>query len=332
MRVLKLYILCEGVPPVHYPMPEVIPSLSCSHAFLHELQAVSPGYRIVVQQVAFYQLHRFHGEMDDTEELDWKSLPAPDKEVVKKEIKKWFLVNYKPSSKACLSRDAVYEHFISFCQRKNLPTGSKTTLTLIIAKLYSHVYLRRKGQRNKNKYYYCGIDIDPKSSDYKRVAQARLINDEPIKIPKAVKAGSGDSNGAGTSSSVTKEKEQPNLGNIWSSLLPAEKKKSRATTEQWLKKDFEVSPAMCLLRHNVYSCYVEFCKGKNITPAPQAVFGKMLLKKFPGMIARRLGVRGDSKYYYMGIDVCEDSKFHAKFDAEKIVDRPTLSVDVTQPS
>ena len=28
-------------------------------------------------------------EMDDTEELDWKSLPAPDKEVVKKEIKKW---------------------------------------------------------------------------------------------------------------------------------------------------------------------------------------------------------------------------------------------------
>ena len=30
-------------------MPEVTLSLSCSHAFLLELQAVSPGYRIVVQ-------------------------------------------------------------------------------------------------------------------------------------------------------------------------------------------------------------------------------------------------------------------------------------------
>ena len=30
-------------------MPEVTPSLSCCHAFLLELQAASPGYRIVVQ-------------------------------------------------------------------------------------------------------------------------------------------------------------------------------------------------------------------------------------------------------------------------------------------
>ena len=49
MRALKLYILCEGVPPVYYTVPEVMPSLSCIHAFLLEVQAVSAGYRIVVQ-------------------------------------------------------------------------------------------------------------------------------------------------------------------------------------------------------------------------------------------------------------------------------------------
>ena len=51
MRALKLHTLasCDGVTPVYYPVPEVMPSLSCSHAFLLEFQAVSPGYRIVVQ-------------------------------------------------------------------------------------------------------------------------------------------------------------------------------------------------------------------------------------------------------------------------------------------
>ncbi|KAK2194067.1 hypothetical protein NP493_3g11033 [Ridgeia piscesae] len=83
--------------------------------------------------------------------------------------------------------------------------------------------------------------------------------------------------------------------------------------------DFEISPATCLLRQTVYNCYIKFCKDKDLMCAPQAMFGVLLLKKFRRLTSRRLGVRGDSRYYYMGIDVREDSKFHAKLSANKIV-------------
>ena len=42
-----------------------------------------------------------------------------------------------------------------------------------------------------------------------------------------------------------------------------------------LESDFEFNPAMCLQRNTVYCCYVEFCREKNISPANQAIFGKV---------------------------------------------------------
>ncbi|KAK2194066.1 hypothetical protein NP493_3g11032 [Ridgeia piscesae] len=130
--------------------------------------------------------------MDD--ELDWNSLSTPDKKIVKAEIREWLVENYKPSVDACLCRDSVYEHYVIFSQLRNLPTGGKHCLTKILSRLYSHMYLRRKGPRNKNKYYYCGIDIDPKSNGYKMVSRTRLVSDEPIEIPETVQHAHGDSN------------------------------------------------------------------------------------------------------------------------------------------
>ena len=42
-----------------------------------------------------------------------------------------------------------------------------------------------------------------------------------------------------------------------------------------LQNDFEFNPAMCLQRNTVYCCYVQFCREQNISPANQAIFGKV---------------------------------------------------------
>jgi len=39
------------------------------------------------------------------------------------------------------------------------------------------------------RYYYCGIDIDPKSNGYKMVSRTRLVSDEPIEVSVLVKVG-----------------------------------------------------------------------------------------------------------------------------------------------
>ena len=46
------------------------------------------------------------------------------------------LGNYKLSRESCLGRDALYEHYVSFCQCRDLPPGNKSTLTLVFTSIY----------------------------------------------------------------------------------------------------------------------------------------------------------------------------------------------------
>ncbi|KAK9542736.1 hypothetical protein VZT92_000572 [Zoarces viviparus] len=64
----------------------------------------------------------------------------------------------------------------------------------------------------------------------------------------------------------------------------------------WIRHHLEEYPETSLPKQEVYDEYKSFCDNLNYQPLSAADFGKMMKNVFPNMKARRLGMRGKSKY------------------------------------
>lgn len=60
-------------------------------------------------------------------------------------------------------------------------------------------------------------------------------------------------------------------------------------------------------RNRVYSKYAERCGTDRVIPLNPASFGKLVRVIFPGIQTRRLGVRGESKYHYVDLELINDN-------------------------
>ncbi|XP_055010279.1 DNA-binding protein RFX7 [Boleophthalmus pectinirostris] len=69
----------------------------------------------------------------------------------------------------------------------------------------------------------------------------------------------------------------------------------------WIRNHLEEFPETSLPKQEVYDEYKSFCDNLNYHPLSAADFGKMMKNVFPNMKARRLGMRGKSKYCYSGL-------------------------------
>ncbi|XP_034045727.1 DNA-binding protein RFX7-like [Thalassophryne amazonica] len=69
----------------------------------------------------------------------------------------------------------------------------------------------------------------------------------------------------------------------------------------WIQSHLEEYPETSLPKQEVYDEYKSFCDNLNYHPLSAADFGKMMKNVFPNMKARRLGMRGKSKYCYSGL-------------------------------
>ncbi|XP_032415876.1 DNA-binding protein RFX7 isoform X1 [Xiphophorus hellerii] len=69
----------------------------------------------------------------------------------------------------------------------------------------------------------------------------------------------------------------------------------------WIRDYLEEYPETSLPKQEVYDEYKSFCDNLNYHPLSAADFGKMMKNVFPNMKARRLGMRGKSKYCYSGL-------------------------------
>uniref|UniRef100_A0A8C7ZPU3 Regulatory factor X7a n=1 Tax=Oryzias sinensis TaxID=183150 RepID=A0A8C7ZPU3_9TELE len=68
----------------------------------------------------------------------------------------------------------------------------------------------------------------------------------------------------------------------------------------WIRDHLEEYPETSLPKQEVYDEYKSFCDNLNYHPLSAADFGKMMKNVFPNMKARRLGMRGKSKYPLLG--------------------------------
>lgn len=109
-----------------------------------------------------------------------------------------------------------------------------------------------------------------------------------------------------TSKAISNEQEAAaNCRDITESIQFQEYGKTPFVIE-WLQETYEPFEGISLPRSNLYSQYVEFCRGCHVDPVNAASFGKIIRAVFPTLKTRRLGTRGNSKYHYYGIRLKSD--------------------------
>ncbi|XP_042609003.1 DNA-binding protein RFX7-like isoform X2 [Cyprinus carpio] len=69
----------------------------------------------------------------------------------------------------------------------------------------------------------------------------------------------------------------------------------------WIRNHLEEHPETSLPKQEVYDEYKSYCDNLGYHPLSAADFGKIMKNVFPNMKARRLGMRGKSKYCYSGL-------------------------------
>lgn len=74
-------------------------------------------------------------------------------------------------------------------------------------------------------------------------------------------------------------------------------------TVQWFLENYETAQGVSLPRSTLYHDYLHHCAENNIDAINAASFGKLIRSVFLRLKTRRLGIRGNSKYYYDGIRV-----------------------------
>lgn len=65
-------------------------------------------------------------------------------------------------------------------------------------------------------------------------------------------------------------------------------------------------------RNRVFSKYASRCATERVVPLNPASFGKLVRVIFPNIQTRRLGVRGESKYHYVDLEMVDDDENQAR--------------------
>ncbi|XP_053386900.1 uncharacterized protein LOC123541920 [Mercenaria mercenaria] len=85
------------------------------------------------------------------------------------------------------------------------------------------------------------------------------------------------------------------------SCLPTSNRKEQGEAFTWIKSHLEEHGDVCMPKAEVYDEYRQYCEHHDLRPLCNADFGKMMKQVFPDINTRRLGQRGQSKYFYGGL-------------------------------
>ncbi|KAJ4302905.1 hypothetical protein N0V90_001796 [Kalmusia sp. IMI 367209] len=77
-------------------------------------------------------------------------------------------------------------------------------------------------------------------------------------------------------------------------------------------------------RNRVFSKYASRCATERVVPLNPASFGKLVRVIFPNIQTRRLGVRGESKYHYVDLEMVDDDESQPSRRATRMPDRGPL--------
>ncbi|XP_052786634.1 uncharacterized protein LOC128221957 [Mya arenaria] len=90
------------------------------------------------------------------------------------------------------------------------------------------------------------------------------------------------------------------------SCLPMSNRKEQGEAFTWIRTHFEEHTDVCMPKAQVYDEYKLFCEQHGLRALCNADFGKVMRQVFPDINTRRLGQRGQSRYFYGGLRKRQD--------------------------
>ncbi|KAJ8272390.1 hypothetical protein COCON_G00112490 [Conger conger] len=110
-----------------------------------------------------------------------------------------------------------------------------------------------------------------------------------------LKLPSGPSNG--NDKRTENQRASPNPGSLsCDQSLVSSSRTQQMHAFNWIRNHLEEHPETSLPKQEVYDEYKSYCDNLGYHPLSAADFGKIMKNVFPNMKARRLGMRGKSKY------------------------------------
>jgi hypothetical protein len=89
--------------------------------------------------------------------------------------------------------------------------------------------------------------------------------------------------------------EDPDISLLYDGRTAASKNACLAA--QWLTRNFEIAEDCHIAREVIFQQYGDACESAGISPMNAASFGKVIRSVFSAIATRRLGTRGNSKYF-----------------------------------
>ncbi|PNF29239.1 hypothetical protein B7P43_G10467 [Cryptotermes secundus] len=97
--------------------------------------------------------------------------------------------------------------------------------------------------------------------------------------------------------------------------------------DEWLKQNYEVAEGAVILRSAVRDHYLRHCERNKLYHVTAPILGKRIHVIFPGVVLRRLGKRGNSKYHYSGIRAIRASEtYQFSGDQNSVVRQPSSQI------
>ncbi|XP_067928251.1 regulatory factor X 4-like isoform X2 [Watersipora subatra] len=79
---------------------------------------------------------------------------------------KWLNDNYEVAEGVCIPRSTLYQHYIEFCENRELNPVNAASFGKIIRQQFPQITTRRLGTRGQSKYHYYGIGVKEQSPYY----------------------------------------------------------------------------------------------------------------------------------------------------------------------
>ncbi|OAL51458.1 hypothetical protein IQ07DRAFT_631311 [Pyrenochaeta sp. DS3sAY3a] len=174
----------------------------------------------------------------------------------------------------------------------NVPQSAMSVQPMDAHAYHSSMPQPQQQQQQQQQQHYMAPPVDTEERKKKASTSGAATNDKELR-------------------QLLNQNEGRNLKDVAAEVIQNDRTSKAEKSKQlfamlWLKSACRIAKTS-VPRNRVYSKYAERCGTDRVIPLNPASFGKLVRVIIPGIQTRRLGVRGESKYHYVDLELVNDS-------------------------